>query len=147
MGSPKTLEHSASHYNRGPTINRFPNFSDSTHKQQRLSFKMVKLIYFNVRGRAELSRLILAQAGVDYEDKRLTRDEFQAMKPSLPNGQLPAMEEDDGKMLSQSMAIARYLAKKHNLAGANAWESAQCDMVIDCVGDMLSKIIPIFMEE
>ena len=30
-----------------------------------------KLIYFNVRGRGEICRLMLAQAGVKFEDKRI----------------------------------------------------------------------------
>ena len=41
----------------------------------------IRLIYFNARGRAELSRLILAQAGQEYEDVRITKDEWPAMKP------------------------------------------------------------------
>ena len=31
----------------------------------------IKLVYFNVKGRAETARLILAHAGVEYEDKRI----------------------------------------------------------------------------
>ena len=42
----------------------------------------IKLIYFNSKGRAELSRLILAQAGVEYEDKRVEKGEWAKMKPS-----------------------------------------------------------------
>ena len=42
----------------------------------------VKLIYFNLRGRAEMARLILAQAGVDYEDKRVDKEEWAEMKKS-----------------------------------------------------------------
>ena len=41
----------------------------------------IRLIYFNARGRAELSRLILAQAGQEYEDVRISKDEWPAMKP------------------------------------------------------------------
>ena len=41
-----------------------------------------KLIYFNVRGRGEICRLILAQAGVKFEDKRI---EFKDLdKASMP---------------------------------------------------------------
>ena len=32
----------------------------------------IKLTYFDVRGRTEIARLILAYAGVDYQDERLT---------------------------------------------------------------------------
>ena len=42
----------------------------------------VKLTYFHARGRAELSRLILAQAGVDYQDVRIAREDWPKIKPS-----------------------------------------------------------------
>ena len=42
----------------------------------------MKLIYFNARGRAELSRLILAEAGEEYEDVRINKEDWPAMKPS-----------------------------------------------------------------
>ena len=50
----------------------------------RLTSKMgkMKLIYFNARGRAELARLILAQAGEDYIDERIERDDWAKLKPS-----------------------------------------------------------------
>ena len=42
----------------------------------------IKLTYFNLRGRAEVPRLILAQAGVKYEDNRIAREDWLALKPS-----------------------------------------------------------------
>ncbi len=42
----------------------------------------VKLVYFKTEGRAEVIRIILSQAGVDFEDKRLSKEEWEAMKPS-----------------------------------------------------------------
>ena len=42
----------------------------------------MKLIYFNTRGRAEISRLILAHAGEAYEDKRIDRSDWPAVKQS-----------------------------------------------------------------
>ena len=47
------------------------------------------------------------------------------------------MLEVDGKMLAQSRAIARYLAKKCDLAGKDEWEQAQVDMYVDCVDDIV----------
>ena len=44
--------------------------------------KKIKFTYFNGMGRGELSRLILAYAGVAYEDNRVTFDEWPALKPS-----------------------------------------------------------------
>ena len=39
----------------------------------------IKLTYFNARGRAESSRLMLAYAGKDYEDHRVAREEDPKM--------------------------------------------------------------------
>ena len=42
----------------------------------------MKLIYFNLRGRAELARLILAEANEDFEDSRVEWEssEWAALK-------------------------------------------------------------------
>ena len=40
----------------------------------------IKLTYFNAKGRAEIIRLILAHAGVEYEDFRIARDQWPSVK-------------------------------------------------------------------
>ena len=47
-----------------------------------MSKQQYKLIYFNARGRGELSRLILHCAGVPFEDFRFEMKEWPAIKPS-----------------------------------------------------------------
>jgi len=106
----------------------------------------IKLTYFNVRGRAEISRLILAQAGVAYEDHRLPREEWPSMKPNTPCGVLPVLEYN-GTTIAQSISIARFLAKEYNLAGKNRVEEAQADMIVDCVSDVLNSVVQIFREK
>ena len=41
-----------------------------------------KLMYFPGRGRAEIIRLIFAQAGVQYEDVRVDHAQWPQLKPS-----------------------------------------------------------------
>ncbi|VBB25683.1 unnamed protein product [Acanthocheilonema viteae] len=66
-------------------------------------------------GRVETIRLIFAQAGVPYEDVRIRKEDWRTKyKPNMPLEQVPVLEVDD-KMLSQSTAIALYLAKKFDL--------------------------------
>merc|ERR1712062_345100 len=52
----------------------------------------LRLTYFPARGRAEISRLILAHAGVKFDDIRLTGEEFAKVKPILPYGSMPILE-------------------------------------------------------
>ncbi|VDM98871.1 unnamed protein product [Thelazia callipaeda] len=71
-----------------------------------------KLYYFDLMGRAEVIRLIFAQAEVPYEDIRFNKEDWAThYKPMMPFGQVPVLDED-GKLLSQSTAIALYLARK-----------------------------------
>ena len=41
-----------------------------------------KLYYFDSRGRAEYTRYLFALAGVEYEDRRITKEEWPTLKPS-----------------------------------------------------------------
>uniref|UniRef100_A0A914WDM6 glutathione transferase n=1 Tax=Plectus sambesii TaxID=2011161 RepID=A0A914WDM6_9BILA len=103
-----------------------------------------KLHYFNLGGRGEFIRKILAQAGVEFEDHRITMEEWPQVKPSFPNGQVPVLEVD-GKYLAQSYAIARFLARKHNLTGKDDWEAAKADMYVDGVEEVIQKTMPMVM--
>ena len=105
-----------------------------------------KLIYFNARGRAEISRFIFTYAGVAYEDKRITREEMQELKPSLPTGMLPVLEVN-GEVITGSGPIALYLAWEFGLAGRNNLQRAQICGIIDVVNDLVSKVVPAFYGE
>jgi len=104
-----------------------------------------KLTYFNARGKAEPIRLLFAQAGVEYEDHRIEKEEWPAVKPNTPFGQIPVLEVD-GVKLCQSNAIARYVAKKFHLAGKTELEQAQVDMLIDCFEDATKPVFGFMLE-
>lgn len=42
-----------------------------------------KLYYFDIRGLAEPTRILLAYGGIEYEDVRLSKEEWPALKPSM----------------------------------------------------------------
>uniref|UniRef100_A0AAV1UFU6 Glutathione S-transferase n=1 Tax=Peronospora matthiolae TaxID=2874970 RepID=A0AAV1UFU6_9STRA len=99
----------------------------------------LKITYFAGPGRAELSRLILSAGNVSFEDERLNRDEFMAIKPTLPLGQVPVLEVD-GTTYSQSMAIARYAAKLSGLYPQDPIECLRVDMVSESLVDVKSLL-------
>uniref|UniRef100_A0A915PFZ2 glutathione transferase n=1 Tax=Setaria digitata TaxID=48799 RepID=A0A915PFZ2_9BILA len=90
-------------------------------------------------GRAEIIRLIFAQAEISYEDVRIKKEDWQKM----PFEQVPVLEVD-GKMLSQSTAIALYLARKFGLAGESEWESAEVEELFGVGTDLTTHSLPWF---
>ncbi|CAB1115929.1 unnamed protein product [Ectocarpus sp. CCAP 1310/34] len=104
------------------------------------------LKYFDKAGAAEPIRWALEKGSLEWEDKRLTREEFGALKPSLPNGQVPVLSID-GFELAQSMAILRYVGKLGGLNPSDDLAAAKCDAIMDCVTDLHINIRPSFMEK
>jgi len=108
-----------------------------------------KLTYFDLRGLGEVSRLILHYANVKFEDDRIpyemggANEEWAKLKPSTPYGQLPVLEVD-GVQIAQSYAIARFLARRHGLAGEDDVESAILDSIADAQRDFGTQAQPYF---
>jgi glutathione S-transferase len=104
-----------------------------------------KLTYFATRGRAEAIRLLLAEAGVEYEEVNFDwippPERPPALRALVEEGRLafnavPLWEEPDGLRLVQSDAIFRHLARTHGLYGSGPREAALCDMVMEGVKDV-----------
>jgi len=68
----------------------------------------MKLLYFDMAGRAEMIRLALHVGGIDFEDERVPRDQWPVVKPTTPRGQVPTLTLDDGTVLTESGALLRY---------------------------------------
>jgi glutathione S-transferase len=105
------------------------------------------LIYFPSRGRAEVIRLLLAEAGVDYAEHPIGKGtppangrptDFAALKATgdLPFEAVPVWEEPGGFRLAQSLAIANHLARTHGLGGRTPVEAARCDEWLGAVDDV-----------
>lgn len=94
--------------------------------------------YFATRGKAQMIRNLLVYKGVEFEDKRYPfggppdyissawRAERSSLGLKFPN--MPYYIDDDVK-LSQSIAILRYLARKHGMAGRTDEEVTQLDFL------------------
>ena len=101
-----------------------------------------RLIYFPSRGRAEVIRLMLAEAGVAYDEENFKGpEEFAALKAS---GRLPFLAvpvwEGNGLRLAQSAAIANHLARTHGLAGKSPRDQALIDQALGAVEDVRNEL-------
>jgi len=111
-----------------------------------MSKKSYKLTYFPARGRGEFIRLVFVVAGVEFEDCRVDKEQWAALKATgiAPFGQLPLLEiKDDTSpkpiVLCQSVAILRYLANEFGLSPDGNLDKAVADMVVDAVMDIRAE--------
>jgi glutathione S-transferase len=84
--------------------------------------------------------MVFAEAGVPYEDIRIESDSWPSLKSSgkPPFGQLPILQVGN-RTFGQSMAIARFIAKRFNLMGSNDMDAFFIDSINEEVYDILGK--------
>ncbi|CAL4105798.1 unnamed protein product, partial [Meganyctiphanes norvegica] len=97
-----------------------------------------KLMYFNLQARAELTRLCFAYGGIAYEDDRI-EGTWAERKKEMPGGQVPVLLVD-GKPLTESLAMARYIAKQAGLVPKDDLQAAHCDAIVDTLNGMMPDI-------
>jgi glutathione S-transferase len=103
---------------------------------------MPKLIltYFDFDGsRGETARLTMHVGGLAFEDRRIARQDWAAMRDQFPFQALPVLEVD-GKVIAQSNTINRYLGKLAGLYPKDDWQAALVDEVMDAVEDITTRI-------
>merc|ERR1712038_384153 len=96
----------------------------------------VQLLYFDGRGRGEIIRMILTYGGVEFEDKRVSFEEWPQIKPTTKCGFIPELKWGDN-VLVQSNAITRFAAREVGIAGKNSVEMAQCDAIVDFCSEVI----------
>ncbi|KAJ3171248.1 hypothetical protein HDU88_008285 [Geranomyces variabilis] len=108
----------------------------------RMMPKKMKLTYFDFKGLGEPVRLALTIAGLDFEDIRIKRENWPAIKPTTPFGHVPVLEVD-GQKVAQSGAMLRYIGRlvpESGLYPADIWTAFKVDEflgVVDDIGELL----------
>ncbi|XP_022116058.1 glutathione S-transferase 2 [Pieris rapae] len=106
----------------------------------------VVLYYFPIKGLGEGLRMLLTYGGQKFEDHRVPKDQWPEFKPKTPFGQMPVLEIN-GKKISQTLAIARYLGRKYGIAGDNLEESFEIDQNMDFFTDIRLKASTVMLEQ
>jgi len=106
------------------------------------------LTYFNIRGLAEVPRLLFKVSNVPFEDDRIAFDkkedgsffrgkwEDDNYKKTFPFRQVPVLTVNGKVQIAQSSAINRFLSKRFGLFGENDIDAA----LIDAVGEQLTDV-------
>uniref|UniRef100_A0A0B7A4V0 Glutathione transferase n=1 Tax=Arion vulgaris TaxID=1028688 RepID=A0A0B7A4V0_9EUPU len=106
----------------------------------------IKLTYFDLDGRAELTRLVLTLAGKAFEDIRISREEWPKLMPTTPFGQIPVVDID-GEVFTQSFAIAQYFAREFNLYGKTNLDGLEIDQISQLTMDFYKELAKVFLEQ
>ncbi|KAI8319276.1 hypothetical protein GQ54DRAFT_299455 [Martensiomyces pterosporus] len=101
------------------------------------------LRYFPIKARAETCRALLSYSGAPWKNEN---PEWPAEKPNQPFGKLPVLIEtrkDDSEfVLTDSIAIERYIVAKYNLsAGGDAETIARQDELRNQIKDIYELVV------
>jgi glutathione S-transferase len=111
----------------------------------------IKFIYVDTPfWRAEVGRIALHIGNVDFEDTRISREEFLRSKDTgklydgtvIPFRQIPCLNVD-GQSINQTGGISRFCGKLSGLyPNENAMDAALSDQVIDMATDLTVLLSP-----
>ena len=99
---------------------------------------MPTLMYFDLQGRAQAIRFLLQAAGVEFEDQRLTGEQWRPIKEAGTYGEggMPIYIDSNGTYYKQSMAILKMLAFENGFNPETPLQEYEAqwhiDTMIDC---------------
>ena len=103
-----------------------------------------KLTYFDFDGgRGEPIRIAFHAAGIEFEDQRVSFDEFMGLRAGLRFNALPVVEID-GSEITQSNALTRHIGRMANLYPGDDLQALYCDEVMDAVEDLTHRVAGTF---
>jgi len=104
----------------------------------------IKLTYFDFSdGRGEPARLALHLGGIEFEDFRFPINEFSVVRDTTPLKQVPTLTVD-GKQITQSNAINRYVGKLAGLYPDDNMQALLCDEIMEALEDVTQKLVVTF---
>mmetsp|Transcript_18980 Transcript_18980/g.18120 ORF Transcript_18980/g.18120 Transcript_18980/m.18120 type:complete len:95 (+) Transcript_18980:12-296(+) len=93
----------------------------------------MKLYYSDFYARAEVIRMVLSHAKLEYEDIRIDRDELSRLQKEgkkLEFGKIPILEIG-GEMYSETQSILRFLGKQYGYYPVDLDAAWKVDSIIE----------------
>jgi len=93
--------------------------------------------YFDIRGRGEITRLMIAAAKLNIKEVRVntTNNEWAELKPTMPFRQLPILNIS-GHVFAQSLAIQKFIAIKAGLYPKHPLAQLMTDQIANAREDL-----------
>lgn len=109
------------------------------------------LIYFPVRGRGDVSRLILEESGEKYQEVPVGRDwekqkEDFRVKGYSAQGKVPIYMDKEIGVLSEASSINQYLAKKYGFFGKNIIEEARILEIVSAILEIQVEVVTAYWD-
>lgn len=124
-------------------MNETPVDAAAAHQYLPSQMPKPKLIYFDIASsRGEECRIALHLAGVDFEDVRVKRADWPALKPTMPFGAMPVLEWPGRPMLAQSNAILVFIGREFGLHPADNFEAARHEAMMCHVEELRAVVGP-----
>jgi prostaglandin-H2 D-isomerase / glutathione transferase len=102
-----------------------------------------RLIYFDFAGsRGEECRIALHLAGVDFEDVRVSGEQWKALKPASPFGSMPILELPGKPPLGQSNAILCLIGRRYGLHPQDDFEAARHEALMSYAEELRGAVSP-----
>ncbi|MGH8283846.1 MAG: glutathione S-transferase family protein [Gammaproteobacteria bacterium] len=102
-----------------------------------------RLLYFDAPvSRGEECRLALHLAGVDFDDVRIKRDDWPALKGQTPYGAMPVLELPGHPPLAQTNAILVLIGHRYGLHPSDDFKAAQHEAMMQHVEDLRATLGP-----
>lgn len=96
-----------------------------------------RLFYFDAPvSRGEECRLAFSIAGLDFEDVRLSREQWLAMKPTAPFGAVPILEMAGKAPLAHSNAILGWIGSQSSLLPKDPFDAAHHVAMMEAVEEL-----------
>lgn len=103
-----------------------------------------KLTYFDFDGgRGEPVRIAFHAANLDFEDHRISFDEFMQTRSAMPFRCAPVLAIDD-VLVTQSNAMLRYVGKMAGMYPQDPLQALYCDETMGVIEDLLHHVVHTF---
>jgi len=115
------------------------DYTPQAADDKKVEVKSRELTYFGIRGRGESIRVVMHHLGMEFKDNGIMGQDFPALKPKLPLGQLPLLTEtySDGSTfeIPESLTILKHLARVGNIYGADEKERVRADYILEALAN------------